>query len=177
MRHARACRGFSLLELAVVVTAVAIVAGVLLDRVLPLIGRAQRAAFLAVQRDLESSVRLAAAERIANGESGVVLELVSANPMSLLLQPPGNYLGVLAAREQASVPPASWYFDEQTRRLGYKVGRYARFVPRGGPRDRIELRIAFVYEDRDADGVFDPAGGDGLAGHRLEPVHPYEWPD
>jgi prepilin-type N-terminal cleavage/methylation domain-containing protein len=170
------CRGFSLFELAVVVAAIAILAGVMLERVLPLIGRAQRAAFLDVQRDLQSSLRLAAAERIAGGESAQVLELASVNPMSLLLEPPDNYRGVLTAREQAEVPPASWYFDEQAGRLGYRVGRHTRFVARGGPADRIELEVAFVYDDRDADGVFD-AAGDYFDGLTLKPVHAYEWPD
>lgn len=172
----RARRGFSLLELGVVVIAAAILTGVVLDRVLPLIGRAQRAAFLDVQRDLRSSLRLAAAERIAAGESGRVFELASLNPMSLLTVPPGNYLGVLTAPEQAAAPPATWYFDEQTGRLGYRVGRYSRFAAQGGPEDRIELQVAFLYDDRNADGVFD-AAGDDFQGLTLEPIHAYEWPD
>jgi len=176
MVHARACRGFSLLELVVVVIAVAILTGVVLDRVLPLIGRAQRAAFFDVQRELQSSLRLAAAERIAGGESGRVFELASVNPMSLLFAPPSNYLGVLTAPEQAAVPPASWYFDEQLGRLGYRVGRYARFAAQGGPEDRIELAVAFLYDDRDADGVFD-AADDAFEGLTLEPLHAYQWPD
>ena len=170
------CRGFSLLELAVVVAALAILAAVILERVLPLIGRAQRAAFLDVQRDLQSSLRLAAAERIAGGESAKVLELASVNPMSLLLEPPSNYRGVLTAPEQSAVPPASWYFDEQAGRLGYRVGSYTRFTARGGQPDRIELEVAFVYDDRDADGAFD-AARDSLDGLTLKPVHAYEWPD
>lgn len=145
--------------------ALAISAGVILERVLPLIGRAQRAAFLDVQRDLQSSLRFAAAERIASGESGKLFELASVNPMSLLLAPPENYTGVLTPPEQANLPPASWYFDGQTKRLGYRVGRYARFTAEDGPTDRIELRVAFVYDDRDADGVFE-AGGDSLDGFR-----------
>jgi prepilin-type N-terminal cleavage/methylation domain-containing protein len=176
MRHSRADRGFSLVELAVVVAALVILAGVILDRVLPVIGRAQRAAFLDVQRDLQSSLRLAAAERIASGESAKVLELATVNPMSLLLTPPENYRGVLTGPQQADLPPATWYFDGQTKRLGYRVGRYTRFVAQDGPLDRIELRVAFVYNDRDADGVFD-AGSDYLDGFRLEPVHGYAWPD
>jgi prepilin-type N-terminal cleavage/methylation domain-containing protein len=174
MLQARAAHGFSLLELVVVVIAVAILTGVVLDRVLPLIGRAQRAAFLDVQRDLQSSLRLAAAERIASGDSGTVLELASTNPMSLLVKPPGNYRGVLTPAEQAEVPPASWYFDEQTGWLGYRVGRYTRFTTRGGSADRIDLKVAFLYDDRDADGVFE-AAGDAFHGLTLEPVHAYEW--
>jgi prepilin-type N-terminal cleavage/methylation domain-containing protein len=175
MRHARSPHGFSRLELVVVVAVLAILAGVILERVLPLIGRAQRLAFLDVQRDLQSSLRFAAAERIASGESNKLFELTAVNPMSLLLVPPENYRGVLTG-PPADLPPATWYFDGQTKRLNYRVGRYTQFVSDDGPTDRIELRVAFMYDDRDADGVFD-ADGDYLGGLRLEPVHRYAWPD
>jgi prepilin-type N-terminal cleavage/methylation domain-containing protein len=176
MHAARHSRGFSLIELMVVVIAVGILTGVALDRVLPLIGRAQRAAFLEVQRELQSSLLLAAAEHITRGETAALPKLAAANPMGLLLQPPANYLGAVKAPNEAEIPRASWYFDEQTARLAYRLGRYTRFAARGGPLDRIELRVALVYEDRDADGVFD-AHGDRFDGLRLEPVHAYDWPD
>lgn len=176
MQLARNCRGFSLLELVVVVIAVAILMGVALDRLLPLVGRAQRTAFLDVQRTLQSSLLIAAAERIVSGEAATIPELAAANPMSLLLSPPANYAGALAAPAAQAVPPATWYFDEQAGRLTYRVGRYTRFAAQQGPADRIELRVAFVFEDRDADGVFD-AAGDYFNGLRLEPVHAYDWPD
>ncbi|HUQ51776.1 MAG TPA: hypothetical protein VM692_06110 [Gammaproteobacteria bacterium] len=166
--------GFSLLELVVVVIAVAILLGLALDRLLPLVGRAQRAAFLDVQRELQSSLLLAAAERITSGEAATLPQLAAANPMALLLQPPANYLGELA--EPADVPRASWYFDEQSGLLSYRVGRYTRFKAGEGPTDRIELRVAFAYQDRDGDGVFD-AAGDRFDGLKLTPVHSYDWPD
>lgn len=165
-----------MVELMVVVIAVAILTGVALDRVLPLVGRAQRAAFLSVQRELQSSLLLAAAEHITRGEMAALRELAVANPMGLLLQPPANYFGEVEAPNQVEIPRASWYFDEQTGRLAYRLGRYTRFEAQDGPKDRIELRVALVYEDRDADGVFD-ASGDRFDGLRLEPVHGYDWPD
>ena len=69
--HARARRcaplpiargaGFSLIELAVVVVIVGVLIGVVLDRLLPLIGRAERAAFLQTQADLQSALLVEAA--------------------------------------------------------------------------------------------------------------------
>jgi prepilin-type N-terminal cleavage/methylation domain-containing protein len=172
----RHVRGFSLLELVVVVVAVAIFTAVALQRLLPLIGRAQRAAFLDVQRELQSSLFLEAAERITRGEAATIPALAAANPMSLLLKPPGNYVGVIEWSEGADIPRAAWYFDEKSGRLVYRVGRYTRFTAQEGPPELIELRVAFVYQDRDADGAFD-AAGDRFDGLRLEPVHAYQWPD
>jgi prepilin-type N-terminal cleavage/methylation domain-containing protein len=173
---ARVSRGFTLLELVVAVVAITVVGGLVLDRVLPLVGRAQRTAFLQVQRDLQSSLRLAAAERIASGSGATVAELAASNPMALLREPPANYVGALTAPQQTDVPPGSWYFDASAGLLVYRVGRYTRFAAQNGPDDRIELEVAFVYDDRDADGLFD-AARDHLGGLTLKPVHAYEWPD
>lgn len=167
--------GFSLVELLVAVIAVGILAGALLDRVLPIIGRAQRAAFVQVRVDLQTALLLEAAERITRGEGATLPRLAEANPMTLLLSPPQNYVGSFA-RPPDDVPAASWYFDEHSHRLVYRVGRYTRFDPQGGPPGRIELATEFVFEDRDGNGSFEPAR-DEFEGLRLTPVHAFAWPD
>lgn len=168
-------RGFSLLELVVVTGLIAILAGLFLDRVLPLIGQAERVAFMQTKRQIHSALLLEAAERVAGGESDTLPELAGSNPMALLLEPPGNYLGTLAALDGSPLPRRSWFFDDATGRLVYRPGRQARFEPAEGPEDRIELVVTFVYRDRDADGAFD-AAVDRFDGLRLEPVHAYLWP-
>lgn len=176
MSTRRQSSGFTLLELAVAVCAIAVLAGLALERLLPLVGRAERAAYLGVRRDLQSSLLLEAAERITRGESHTLPELAAANPMALLLAPPANYVGASGTTEHGAVPRASWYFDAGARVLGYRVGRHTRFRAGEGPADLIELRVAFVYQDRDGDGQFD-AAGDRFDGLRLEPLHAYEWPE
>jgi prepilin-type N-terminal cleavage/methylation domain-containing protein len=169
-------RGFSLVELLVVVIAIGILSGALLDRVLPLIGRAQRTAFMQVKAELQTALLLAAADKITRGEAAKLQSLADANPMTLLLTPPANYVGSFAWPDDRDIPPASWYFDEHTRRLVYRVGRYARFDAQGGPKGRIELKTEFVYADNNGSGAFE-AVGDEFEGLRLTPVHAYAWPD
>jgi prepilin-type N-terminal cleavage/methylation domain-containing protein len=171
----RTSRGFSLVELLVVVIAIGILAGALLDRVLPLIGRAQRAAFMQVRADLQTALLLEAAVRITRGEADTLPGLAGANPMTLLLNPPGNYVGSFPQSPE-DAPGASWYFDERAHRLVYRVGRYTRFDAQGGPPGRIELKTEFVFEDRNGNGGFEPAG-DEFEGLRLTPVHAFAWPD
>lgn len=168
--------GFSLIELAVVIVIVAILVAVALDRLLPLIGRAERAAFLRTTADLQSALLLEAAERITAGESDRLAELASGNPMRLFLRPPLNYLGPLETGDTDKVPGGNWYFDAADGRLAYRVGRHTRFDPLGGAPDRIEFRVAFVFEDRDGDSKFDPAR-DRFGGLRLEATHAYSWAD
>jgi general secretion pathway protein G len=168
-------RGLSLVELLVVVIAIGILVGALLDRVLPLIGRAQHAAFVQTKADLETALLLEAAERITRGEAASLANLAGVNPMTLLLRPPGNYVGSFAV-DNNDVPAASWYFDEHSRRLVYRVGRYTRFDALGGPPGRIELATEFVFEDRNGNGSFD-AAPDEFKGLRLTPLHAFAWPD
>jgi prepilin-type N-terminal cleavage/methylation domain-containing protein len=166
-------QGFSLLELVVVVVLVAVLSGFLLDRVLPLIGQAERVAFLQTRQQIQNALLLEAAERIVRGESASLASLAGTNPMSLLLDPPGNYLGAGSIGDEP-VPRRSWHFDADSNLLVYRPGRQARFDPLDGPADRIEMQISFVYRDRDLDGAFD-ASVDAFDGLRLESVHAYAW--
>jgi len=168
--------GFSLVELLVAVIAIGILAGALLDRVLPLIGRAQRAAFVQVKADLQTALLLEAAERITRGEGPSLQSLTDGNPMTLLLAAPANYVGSFANPEENEIPVASWYFDEHTHRLVYRVGHYTRFDAQGGPPGRIELKTEFAFDDRNGDGTYEP-GPDDFRGLRLTPVHAFAWPD
>jgi prepilin-type N-terminal cleavage/methylation domain-containing protein len=172
----RYTRGFTLIELVVVVIAIAILAGAVIERVLPLVARAQRIAFLQVQSDLRSALRLEAAERITRGESHTLGELAAVNPMTLLPAPPRNYVGTWPEDALGAVPGATWYFDERTGRLVYRVGGGARFEAVDGPPARIELAVELVYEDRDGDGAYHPAR-DRFGGLELVPVHAYRWPE
>jgi prepilin-type N-terminal cleavage/methylation domain-containing protein len=169
-------RGFTLIELVVVVVIVAIMTGFALDRLLPLIGRAERAAFVRVQSQLRSALLLEAAEKLTRGESARLSELAGVNPMSLLLEAPANYLGSLAQHPDEPATRASWYYDERSRRLIYFVGKHTKFHPITGPEDRIELFVEFVYSDRDGSGAYEPSR-DEFDGLRLASAFAYDWPD
>lgn len=108
-----------------------------------------------------------------SGRAGTLRELAHLNPMKLLLRAPANYVGELDLERGDALRAATWY-DPATERLVYRVGRYARFEPGDGPRDRIELAVALAFENRHA-GV--AAGGPRFEGVQLAALHAYRWPD
>lgn len=167
-------RGFSLVELAVVVVCIGILSGILLDRALPLIGLAERTAFEQVRGQLSSALLLEAAERIARGESATLAAYEGANPMELLLKPPSNYLGTVADPAHQTMPRRSWYFDPSTGALFYRAGRGARIAIADRPAELLALRTRFAFRDRDGDRRFDPSR-DAFDGLALEPVESYVW--
>ena len=176
MNSARlAAAGFTLIEMLVVVVAIGILAGVALDRLYPLIGRAERVAFLRMQAQLQNQLTLLTAERMVRGESATIPALADSNPMDFLLKAPENYLGAFAG-VPAGAPAGHWYFDTVTATLVYLVGSHTRFDGLDGPDDRVLFRVRLAFADVNGNGIYDPSG-DRFDGIWLAPVYAYSWPD
>ena len=167
-------RGFSLLEMVVVVVCIGILAGLALERLLPLIGKAERVAFIRVQGQLQNAVMLETAQRLTRGESRRVSQMVGSNPMDYVLQPPANYLGAFDSPPHAEIPAGHWYFDRSRGRLAYRVGDQARFEVDGGAEDRAEFTVQLAFRDENGNGSFDPSA-DIFDGVWLKAVYPYTW--
>jgi prepilin-type N-terminal cleavage/methylation domain-containing protein len=164
MNARRRYRGFSLLELVVVIAIIGILLAVAIDRLLPYIDEAERVGVVTFESQLQSALMVAAAKRIAGGRAASVVEFDRSNPLQLMLEAPDNYVGEL--RDADGVPRRSWYFDLRTRRLVYHKGR-----PFGLQSDRDELEnpefeVRVAYTDRNGNGQFEP-GTDELWGVRL----------
>lgn len=167
--------GFTLIEMLVVVVAIGILAGFALDRLYPLIGRAERVSFMRIQAQLQNQLTLLIAERMVRGESATIPTLAGSNPMAFLLKPPENYLGEFPG--PPSEPPSGhWYFDTLTRTLVYMVGAHTRFDGLEGPDDRALFQVRLAYTDDNGSGRYEPSR-DRFDGIWLAPVYAYVWPD
>jgi general secretion pathway protein G len=169
-------RGFTLLELVVVVCIVALLAVLLVSRVRTLQAAAERASMEHVLGAIRSATAIEIARHVARGNPEALVELVGTNPMELLAEPPANYLGRLEGVDAARAPGGHWYWDGQREMLVYRV-RYTRWFRTGiaGPA-RARFKFSPVWADVAGGGARSPPGR-GLRGLRVAAVEPYRWLD
>lgn len=158
-------RGFSLIELVVVIALIAVFGGVLLDRMIYYQELVEKASMEQVAADLRSSVNLRTAELALENRFADVDALALQNPFDLLVRKPQNYRGVLDAPPAASVPPGGWYFDNRSKEAVYCVdlGRY--FAPDERGMKCAAWRITTVPGEKPKVSQW----------ARLELVRPYRW--
>jgi type II secretory pathway pseudopilin PulG len=134
--------GASLLEFGIVAAVIAILAGVLLDRLLIYRGESERVA----AKQLISSVKTALAVRSAQvisttGERGLQ-SLADNNPIGLLTKPPENYLGEYYSPKISTLPKGNWYFDRKDRTLNYITHGLKTFS--SGTSTLLRFKVKFI---------------------------------
>lgn len=140
------CQGFGYLEFVIVIAMIAALMAIAVNRLFPYFAAAERVAVLRIEGQLRNVLVMEAALRIVRGEAGRLIELDRANPMALVLTPPHNYLGELKSPALESLPPRSWHFDSQSRRLVYRAGR-------GFDTAVHEYAVRLVYGPDNIEGV------------------------
>ena len=167
-------RGFSLLELVVVIAIIGILVAAVLVRLIPYIDEAERVSVLRVEGQLRSSLVMEAAKRIVGGESASITDLEGSNPITLLLEPPKNYVGELHQPRDDEAPPRHWYFEQHSQRLVYRIGAPIGLPVWDEPLEDPAFAVRVAFADRDGSGTFE-AGRDELYGVHLERVAGAKW--
>jgi len=167
-------RGFSLLELLIVIVILSVLLVVAIDRLLVLRIEAERATVQTVIGALRSALYIQFAGAAARGEIRRMDTAGGSNPMVHLAETPDGYIGEFYGPDPAVFEPGTWYFDLRDRALVYVVRFPQPFVtPLAGP-PRLRLTVEPDYEDVDRNGRFDP-GRDPVRGLKLVPLEPFFW--
>lgn len=168
-------RGFSLLELLIVMVIISVLTIVAIDRLLRLRFEAERVMVDSMLSGLKSALYIEFAGAAARGRpDALAAKAGDINPMKLLAERPETYAGEYAAADPASVAPGSWYFDTRERHLVY-VPRFPEQLVTALPGPpRARFRVEADYDDRDRNGRFD-LGRDSARGLRLVAVEPFSW--
>jgi general secretion pathway protein G len=166
-------RGFTLIELIVVIAIVAVIAGVFLDRVLYYQEQAEKTAMEGVAASMQSALTMQYAQIVTRGQPSDVPALAYANPMDWLQRKPPNYAGEFYDPEPAAVEPGNWVFDLKTRDLVYVPNRANYFKPGKDGWKWARFHVVLDYERPLHPSMrHEPAG---LTGVVFEPVEPYAW--
>lgn len=158
--------GFSLLEMVIVIGLIAFLFAVALDKLLPVRVDAERAAMENVVGVLRSTVGMKFAQMVVAGRKNATAGMAGSNPMELLAERPGNYVGSFPDPDPSAIRPGSWYFDERSRALVYKVWNDQYFE--GGL--TAPARARFVVRP-----VYAQGGNPVIEGLGLDAVEPYRW--
>jgi prepilin-type N-terminal cleavage/methylation domain-containing protein len=167
----RAERGFSLLELLIVIVIISILLVLAVERLLALRFEAERAMVQSVIGALKSALYMDFAAAAAAGRTARV---DGGNPMLRLTEKPEAYAGEFYGADPALFEPGTWYYDKRDQALVYVVRFPEQFVtPLAGP-PRLRLAVEPDYDDLDRNARYDP-GRDPVRGLKLVPLEPYHW--
>jgi prepilin-type N-terminal cleavage/methylation domain-containing protein len=168
----RSSRGFTLVELLVVVSLVAILASMLFSRVLFYQEMAEKAAMQQVVGALQGALVLQYGHRLTLGMDGELNNISAENPMNWLAQQPINYLGEFNAIKPDAIEPGNWAFERTTHELIYIPDHAEYFEPAKDGVKWIRFRTRFAYEA--APGNKSKRVKE-LTGVTIAPVEPYQW--
>ena len=167
-------KGFSLLELVIVIVIISVLMVLAMSRLLALMVDAERVTMESVAGTLRSAIGMKVAQAIVKSRISELPALEGSNPMALLAETPRNYLGELDGVDPSKLEDGNWYYDRRDKALVYLVHHKSFFS--GGQADppRARFAVRLVYSDRNGNGFFDQ-GKDMIEGLRLSPVEKYSW--
>ncbi|WP_426086718.1 type II secretion system protein [Janthinobacterium sp. PSPC1-1] len=116
-------RGFTLFELAVAVSVIAVLAVVLLSRLTVLQQEAEQVAVQQTVMALRAGLRMQVLELYASDRQNQLPALAGQNPVDWLLEKPANYLGAYTAPEMEKLPLSHWFFNRSNAELVYILNR------------------------------------------------------
>jgi prepilin-type N-terminal cleavage/methylation domain-containing protein len=167
-------RGFSLLELLIVVVIISVLMVVAIDKLLKLRYEAEHVMVQSVVGALRSALYVEFSASTARGEKNRLDSLRGSNPMLRLSEKPDTYAGEFYGPDPAVFEPGTWYFDTRDHALVYVLRFPEQFVSSLSGPPRVRFRIEPDYEDIDHNGRYDP-GRDPLLGLKLVPLEPFSW--
>jgi prepilin-type N-terminal cleavage/methylation domain-containing protein len=174
MRGRAERRGFSLLELLIVVAIVSVLLVVAVDRLLVLRFEAERTMVQTVIGAIRSALYIEFAAAAARGEMKRMDNAAGSNPMAYLAEKPEAYIGEFYGPDPKVFEPGTWYFDLRDGVLIYVVRYPQQFVTALPGPARLRLAVQPDYDDLDRNGRFDP-GRDPVRGLKLVPLEPFFW--
>lgn len=166
-------RGFSLFELVVVISIVAVLMSIFLGRVLYYQEQAEKTAMLEVVGTIQSALIMQYGKVLTRGRSSDVESLARDNPMNWLQKKPINYAGEFHDLTPLTVEAGNWVFDLDSRNLIYVPRLVNNFKPGKNGKQWVRYHVAAYYEPSHLPSLRNAPPE--LTSILFEPVEPYSW--
>lgn len=166
-------KGFTLLELIVVITIIVVLMGVFFNRVLFYQEQAEKTAMEQVAGAIQSALTMEYGQILTRGKPSDVAALAQDNPMKWLQKLPRNYSGEFYDPTPLAVASGNWMFDLKTRDLIYVVRNGNNFKPGRDGKKWIRFHVAVNYQASRLPSLQNAPPE--LTGIVFEPVEPYSW--
>lgn len=166
-------KGFSLIELIIVIVIASILMSVFLDRVWYYQEMAEKTAMQEDAGAIQSALTLQHGKNYVRGNQGGINLLATENPVKWLQAPPRNYAGEFYDPSPIKLVPGSWIFDLKARELVYVLDQSQHFVPGKDGEKWIRFRVNVQYEQVAQGGMSE--GGKEILGIVFEPKEPVNW--
>lgn len=166
--------GFSRFEWTLSTITVAILMILFLSRILGLLADVERIRLVQWESRLRSALSSELTHYMLTRQFENIENLHGVNPMSLLDEPPDNYLGERRVLDLTALPDGVWFFDTSRNVLVYTISNVDQFHSTLDGRPRVEYRVVVEYQDRNLNGRFD-FGGDHLQALKMVSMAGYQW--
>ena len=165
-------KGFTLIELVIVVSIVGILSSIFFTRVLFYQEMAEKAAMQQVVNALQSGLVMQYGHRMARTMGGDLASIKNENPMSWLAQAPANYLGEVKVVQLEDIKPGNWVFEQQSRELFYVPSHTDYFIPAEEGKNWIRFQARFLNDYMPGKKNLKTQTVGGMV---FAPVSPYQW--
>ncbi len=159
----RQARGFTLIELVVVMVIVGILSAVAVDRLFYYQERAEKLAMLANLEAFKTGLRIQVAELLVANRGDKLATLEGVNPIAWMEEPPPGWLGSY----RTPLQPGSWSYAAETRELVY-APQNSRYLFTSGGDKELRFKVSLKYGPNGA-------GGQGLTAASIVPSKAYRW--
>lgn len=171
--HRRSAKGFTLIELVIVITLIVFLMGIFMNRVVFYQEQAEKVAMEQVAGAIQSALIMQYGQILTRGKPADLAALVTDNPINWLQKKPRNYSGEFYEPTPLSVNSGNWLFDLKSRDLIYVLRSADYFKPGQDGKKWIRFHAALNYEQsRIPSQQGTPAE---LTGIVFAPVEPYSW--
>ena len=167
--RARPTRGFTLLELVVVISILGIFAVLVIERLQRYAEFAEKTSMEYTANIVNSALLFEFASRVIRGKRGEIPQLAQVNPVKWLAQEPSNYLGEFRDPPLNDDQRGNWYYDAANSELVYLVRRGDNFQPDSMGKKRVRYRVKFLYDE------IESGSGKITVGAVMAPVETYKW--